>query len=140
MDKENMILLLNAAEKALKELREGLFQAEKSVSDSSGSHAGNLVQLFPKKVESTFEASVGVAEVVAPSEMSGEELKILQDRLVQIIDENYEPLHDSIEKLGCRGNCYKCPHPEYPTVREQVKACLKEVVEGLDLDRGLISP
>jgi len=67
-------------------------------------------------------------------------LKVLQDRLVEIIDNNYDQLHDSINALGCRGDCYRCPHPEKPTVEEQVNTCLSEVLEGLDLDRNLINP
>jgi hypothetical protein len=61
-------------------------------------------------------------------------LRILQDRLVGIIDEHEAELRDSINTLGCRGDCYKCPKPNFPTVEEQVEGCLTSVVEGLDLD------
>lgn len=106
---------------------------EGSVFGSSGETASNVVPFKrPGAAPTAVEEAVKVVE--------DGHLKVLQDRLVAIIDDNYQALHDSIEKLKCKGNCYKCPHPEFPTVAEQVKSCLSEVVEGLDLDRGLISP
>jgi hypothetical protein len=65
-------------------------------------------------------------------------LRVLQDRLVRIIDENEEALRNSIAELGCGGDCYKCPKPNKATVDEQVFACLDSVVQGLELDLDLL--
>ena len=75
-------------------------------------------------------------------EEEGKKLLVMQDRLVEVIDGHYNKLHESIDNLGCRGNCYSCPNPEateHPGVKAQVKACLTAAVEGLDLDRALLN-
>lgn len=70
---------------------------------------------------------------VAPG-MSSEVLRQKQNRLVQLIDEHEEELAESIATMGCRGDCYKCPHPNYSSVELQVDACLSSVLAGLGLD------
>jgi hypothetical protein len=65
-------------------------------------------------------------------------LRLLQDRLVKIIDDNEAALAKSIEQLGCGGDCYQCPMPEFEKVEDQVFNCLKAVVEGLQLDKSLL--
>jgi hypothetical protein len=97
-----------------------------------------VIQLFGRKgsVPPTVAAGGGDEE-----EKEKKKLLVLQDRLVEVIDSHYSSLHQSIDNLGCRGNCYSCPNPEateHPGVRAQVVACLTAVVEGLDLDRHLL--
>lgn len=68
-------------------------------------------------------------------------LKVLQDRLVQVIDDHEEKLRPSLDELGCGGDCYKCPNPEpdkYTGVEAQVRGCLSSVVNALGLDPALL--
>ena len=60
-------------------------------------------------------------------------LKVLQDHLTGVIEDNFDELEEAIEELGCGGDCYKCPTPEEDTVLEQVAACTKSVSEALEL-------
>lgn len=66
------------------------------------------------------------------------DLPVLQDRLIQLIDDNEEEVRDSLRELKCKGDCLVCPHPETDTVEAQVKLCLTSMVEGLGLDRRVM--
>jgi len=63
-------------------------------------------------------------------------LRVMQDRLTEIVDGHIHDLQASLTELGCGGDCYSCPNPEgFSETRFQVGACLKTVVDSLDLDR-----
>lgn len=73
-----------------------------------------------------------------PTGARNSSLRVLQDRLVVIIDDHEAELADSLRELGCGGDCYRCPKPNKATVSEQVLACLESVVQGLELDPALL--
>lgn len=66
--------------------------------------------------------------------LTKKQLRVLQDCIANLVENNYDELTDAIEELGCGGDCYNCPHPEEADVASQVRACLKSVTEGLELD------
>lgn len=61
-------------------------------------------------------------------------LEVLQERLVGIIDEHFDELKDSIDTMGCKGDCYLCPTPDFPkNIEKQVLSCLSTVKESLGI-------
>jgi len=61
-------------------------------------------------------------------------LKVLKNTIAELVENHYDDLEESIDALGCEGNCPDCPAPEEDEVRDQVVACLKSVGEVLDLE------
>lgn len=94
-------------------------------------HAGPI----PEDVEVVLEHSNEGIQPPKKKKADVKKLKVMQDRLTEIIDQHEDVLRDSIKELGCNGDCYNCPKPEKPTVHEQVEACLTSVIEGLGLEK-----
>lgn len=58
-----------------------------------------------------------------------------QNLLVRLIEEHYADFREAVEsELRCDGDCYKCPHPEFPLAEQQIEACLVGALDELGTD------
>lgn len=102
--------------------------------DTVGKKAEDLRSLIKEYHKSN------VANSFKTVENKSDQTQLKAKIVMNLIDENYDRYVGQIDKdstepgaLKCGGDCLKCPHPEFPTTKEQVDACYKVLHEDLDI-------